>query len=133
MNSRLENVLVIDDDSWNHRIVNKYLSRYNINTKSTLTAFEGIAYAINKKPDIIFLDIILPDMKGTYVIKLLKMIDVTKDIPVLILSGNMEPDIIRYTKDFGAVGFISKPYKESIIIEKLKEVFPREVIFDMLQ
>jgi len=132
MDKSCENALIIDDDNWNYRIISRYLNNYNIKTNYAEKALEGLANAVNNKPDLILLDLVLPELSGIYVLKTLKLIESTKDIPVLILSGNIDVDTIRLTKKYGAKDFISKPYKESTILEKLKVIFPHDRIFDLM-
>ena len=132
MKDTIENVLIIDDDNWNYRIISRYLAKYNIKTEFSDKGYSGLATAVNKSPDIIFLDIILPDVRGTTILKILKMINITKNIPVMILSGNIDIDTIRLAKKYGATEFISKPYKEITIVEKLQKMYPKDPIFDLV-
>ena len=125
-------VLVIDDDNWNYRIVSRYLMKYQMETIFTDCGFEGIIAALNRKPDLIFLDLVLPDIQGVHVLQLLRKIDITKNIPIIILSANIERSVINLAKQYRVTEFISKPYKETTIVEKLKKIFYDDPIFDML-
>jgi len=114
-------VLIIDDDSWIHRIIGHYLQSWGFSPISAFDAIEGIALAIKHRPLVIFLDIIMPEVKGDTLLKMLKKIDLTVDIPVLILSGNLNVDILSSTYKKGAAGYIAKPFTQELLFEKLKE------------
>ncbi len=125
-------VLIVDDDNWNYRIISRYLQKYNMETIYTDCGYEGLIAAVNKQPDLIFLDLVLPDINGVHALQLLKKFDITKDIPIVVLSANIEVGTIVLAKQYRVTEFISKPYKETTIVEKLRKIFYDDPIFDML-
>lgn len=114
-------ILIIDDDSWIHRIMGHYLQSWGFTPISAMDAFEGIALAIKHRPILIILDIVMPEVKGDSLLKMLKAIDLTTDIPVLILSGNLNMDILGSTFKKGAAGFIAKPFTQEILFDKMRD------------
>lgn len=120
-------ILIIDDDVWMHKILKKYLLDIGFEVIGACNPVDGIAMAISNQPMLIFLDIIMPDIKGTVMLQMLKKIDITSKIPVVILSGNLSKEVLGNAFKNGAAGFISKPFDEEIIIEKLKEVLGNSV------
>ncbi len=121
-------ILIIDDDNWIHRIISHYLNTWGFTPISAMDAVEGLAKAIQIKPILILLDIIMPEVKGDTLLKMLKAIDITSDIPVLILSGNLNIDILSTTFKKGAVGYIAKPFTQETLFAKIRECLNPEII-----
>lgn len=129
-NKKNKRCLIIDDDTWNHRIISQYLQKYDIETLDSETGFEGLNIAVNERPDLLFLDLVLPDIQGGTILEVLKNLDVTKDIPIVILSANINVNIIKLANQYGIREFISKPYKEDLVIEKVRKIFFDTLIRD---
>jgi DNA-binding response OmpR family regulator len=125
--------LIIDDDIWMQRILSKTLQSYGFNT--TLLAsngFEGVSIAVDNKPHIIVLDILMPDLSGHNTLKMLKAIRITKDIPVLMVSAMSDTENLGLAVKSGTSGFISKPFTRATIFEKLISIFGKEKL-DQIQ
>ena len=109
-------VLIVDDDSINLMALFHILrSDYNI-----LTAADGKSALekINKfMPDLILLDVIMPDMNGFEVLAELKKSDKTKSIPVIIITGLIENENEGLT--LGAVDYIRKPFNNEDVKQKV--------------
>jgi CheY-like chemotaxis protein len=117
-------ILVIDDDIWVQRVLVQIFSRMGIsNVFLANNGFEGVNLAIKKKPDVIFLDLMMPDISGLYTLKMLKTIDLTKEIPIIIISVNSDYLNLSTAISSGAVDFISKPFTFATIIEKFDKIF----------
>ncbi len=127
INDSKSRVLIIDDDPWIIKILKKYLTDIGFEVIGAENPVDGIALAIRHRPLLVFLDIIMPDIKGTVMLQMLKKIDITSKIPVIILSGNLSKEVLGNAFKNGAAGFISKPFDEEILIEKLKEVLGSSV------
>jgi response regulator RpfG family c-di-GMP phosphodiesterase len=122
--------LIIDDDNWNHRIINQYLQKYKIETFDAEKGFEGLNIAVNEDIDLIFLDLVLPDVAGGVILEVLRNLDVTKDIPIVVLSANIDVGIIKLAHSYNVKHFISKPYKEEIVIDKVRNIFYHTLLHD---
>lgn len=114
-------VLIIDDDQWMHRILTHYLKELGLNVNSSYDAFDGIAKAVQSPPVLIMLDILMPEVRGDVLLKMLKKINVTSKVPILIMSGNLNKFILGETYKNGASAFISKPFSKELVFEKIKE------------
>jgi response regulator RpfG family c-di-GMP phosphodiesterase len=122
--------LIIDDDNWNHRIINQYLQKYKIQTYDAEKGFEGLNIAVNEDIDLIFLDLVLPDVAGGVILEVLRNLDVTKEIPIVVLSANIDISIIKLAHSYNVKHFISKPYKEEIVIDKVRNIFYHTLLHD---
>ena len=112
------------------------------------TGRDGIEVAKKNKPDVILLDIVMPEMDGYEVITALKGDESTKDIPVIFITGSENPNDEIQGLLLGAVDYVIKPFSESAIklrinnfIKQKKtqelsdpssKLVPRKFFFDML-
>lgn len=111
-------VLYIEDNLPNIRLVESILSKWpQINIKSAGSAEQGIELAISVKPDIIIMDINLPQMDGYEAIKILKEREDTSTIPVIALSANAMPASVKEGVEAGFERYLTKPLK---VVEFLK-------------
>jgi len=115
-------ILIIDDDQWTCNVLKKFLTHNLLVFKDAQCASDGLIAAVNEKPNLIMLDIIMPDMNGIDVLKTLKGIEITKDIPIVLISGNIDVNTIRIANSMNVSNFISKPYQKETIIEKVHSI-----------
>ena len=113
-------VLIVDDTETNIDILVDTLGEdYDIavamDGESALEAVE------EEPPDLILLDIIMPDMDGFEVCKRLKDNPETADIPVIFLSALTEAHEKQKGLELGAVDFLTKPFNPSVIQDKVKQ------------
>lgn len=121
-------VLVIDDDTWMQRIIPNYTRAWGFKPISAMTPFEGLAKAIKFRPILIFLDIVMPDVNGDIVLKMLKAIELTRHIPVIMISGNLNKSYVRELIVAGAAGFVSKPFTQKILLDKIQQVVDPHIL-----
>ncbi|MCX7930547.1 MAG: response regulator [Chlorobi bacterium] len=123
-------ILIVDDNTWMQRIVAKIVASYGWEPLIARDGYEGIACALEHIPDAVILDLIMPDLTGMQVLRLLKRLPQTADIPVLILSVATEVELLMDAMKCGAAGFIRKPFTRSTIYEKVRAVLesPQKVV-----
>jgi len=124
-------ILIVDDDSEIHSIVGIMLDFWGFQSLSALDAYQAVAIAVKEKPILIILDISIPGISGIQTLKLLKSIDITRNIPVLILSAVLDKNILGQAQKLGAVGFISKPFSHEAFFDKIIEFIPQKVIEEL--
>lgn len=125
-------VLIVDDDIWMQRILAKSLQSYGF--KDVLFAnngYDGIALAVEHRPDLIILDILMPELSGLQTLKILKTIKSTKNIPVVVVSALSDTENLGIAVKNGSAGFISKPFTRATIYDKLIEVFGKEKLLQI--
>jgi YesN/AraC family two-component response regulator len=121
-------ILLIDDDTWMQRVLSKIINRLEINNIYTASnGFEGVNLAIEKKPNAIFLDLIMPDIDGLTTLKMLKAIQYTNDIPIIIITSNSDFESVGSVLAAGASEFVAKPFSFATIQEKLIKVLSNAV------
>jgi signal transduction histidine kinase/CheY-like chemotaxis protein len=103
-------VLHIEDNPANIEVVKRFLrGRPNTRLRSETSGRTGLECAVRDLPDIILLDLHLPDMQGDQVLSELKAKPATAAIPVVILSADASHDVIRRLLAGGALAYLTKP------------------------
>ena len=101
-------ILWVEDDKFLSEILTKRFLSYGYNLLKASNGTEALAIAETETPDIIMLDIVMPDINGFDVLQKLKMEEKFKKTPVIMLSNLSSPSDIDKAKKLGAVGFIVK-------------------------
>jgi two-component system, NtrC family, sensor kinase len=119
-NSSKGNILAVDDTPANLHLLSNMLSKQGykvrITTKGKLALQSVLAYP----PDLILLDIMMPDMNGYEVCQILKADERTRDIPVIFISALSETfDIIKAFK-VGGLDYISKPFHLEEVLARVE-------------
>ena len=109
-------VLIYDDDPEILFVSGKILAKHNFNVQTRLRCDEIIKDIAAIKPDIILMDLWIPDMGGENAIGLMKKDSFCKNIPVIDFSANS--NIEQISRQIQATGFIKKPFE----IENLVKV-----------
>lgn len=119
MDQRKNSILIVDDEPLNITALSHILSAdYTIYVEKD---GEGcIESAKELKPDLILLDIIMPEMNGYEVIKILKEDDDTRDIPVMFVTGLNNAKDEEYSFSLGACDFINKPFSAPVVKLRVK-------------
>ena len=109
------NVLAVDDIPLNLLLVQKMLSKFNFQFRTAANGQQALDAVAAQKPDLILLDLMMPDIDGFEVIRRLRENPSTSDVQIVILSAlNSNEDVVKGF-NVGANDFIMKP----IIMEKL--------------
>jgi diguanylate cyclase (GGDEF)-like protein len=113
-------ILIIDDTAGMLRLLKDLLVRNGYEPFTVLSGAEGVTYALQSPPDLILLDIMMPDMDGYEVCAMLKGNPVTRDIPVIFLSALS--DVFDKVKAFsvGAVDYINKPFHIEEVLMRVR-------------
>jgi len=113
-------ILIVDDEAMNIKALAHILEDdYNIYTDKN--GLEAVETAEQLLPDIILLDILMPDIDGYEVITRLKNSDKTKNIPVIFISGLSDPEAKAKGMALGAVDYITKPFTSQEVEDKIKK------------
>jgi len=116
--SALPLVLIVDDNDRNRKLARDVLRMAGIRTLEAATATEGIAIASEHLPDVILMDLRLPDLDGTEAARLLRAEPRTARIPVVAMTALPLDARDDWLLDAGFAGYIVKP----IDIDELPDV-----------
>ena len=127
-------VMIVDDENINIAILSQILSpEYDLLT--AMNGHEALKRAEEDRPDLILLDIVMPNISGFDVLRKLKTSALTKDIPVIIITGRNNSDDEEKSFLLGAADYITKPFNNTIVITRVKtqlQIISQEQIIERL-
>jgi PAS domain S-box-containing protein len=116
-------VLHIEDDPAMVKLVDELCNaRPDIQLQSVMMGRMGMELARASQPDVILLDLHLPDINGGEVLQTLKNDPVTRDIPVVVLSADATNERVQELMQLGAFKYLTKPIRAKSIVDTLDEV-----------
>lgn len=115
-------ILIIEDDKEIGKLIKLYLSKEGYEVIISETASSGLQKYYEENPDLIMLDLMLPDFSG---LKALKEIKKQKDIPIIIITAKGEEDdrILGFKE--GADDYITKPFSFKELVLRIKAILKR--------
>ena len=123
----MKKVLIVDDSISVRKALERILKPKGVEVLSADSAKVALDILEQQNPALIIADIVMPEMDGYEFCALLKQHERLKEIPVLLISGIVNPEVKGKAKDVKAIGIVKKPFKPntllyivSLIFEKLK-------------
>ena len=115
-------VLIIDDSATIVALLRRMLRQNELVTLEAGDAEAGLDIARKDIPDLIFLDIVLPGMNGFAALRALRREPATRDIPVIMISGNEQATEQFYAHRIGADDFMKKPFSRSEVFARIERL-----------
>ncbi len=113
-------VLIVDDYPEMRKLLQVVLRRQNVEVESCGNGRDALAKVRESQPDLIMLDIMMPEMDGYEVLEVLRSQPETAEVPVIMLSALGETvDVVRGLQ-FGANDYLTKPFKEAELIARVE-------------
>ncbi len=122
-------VLIIDDDSSMTELLGMLLEKNGMNVISTASGMDGLELARVEHPDIIILDLLLPETDGWEVCKTLRTFT---NVPIAILSALDDPHVISSALDAGADDYMSKPVPNMVLLAHIHNLTRRYAVESQL-
>lgn len=121
-----EKILIIDDSELVLAMARDALEQAGYLVLTATNGIEANRYIFSKeKPDLIIMDIMMPMLDGNKKAKLLKENEVSRDIPILLLSSKGEAEMRALMAEAGANGYILKPFSAAQITDTVKSCLAR--------
>ncbi len=111
-----DHILIIDDDQDQSTVLKHRFTRQGFRVSICDTCQAGTEAVATEVPDLVLLDVSLPDGDGLEMCADLSDGDQTSDIPVIIVSGTEKPDIVRRARAAGCRYFVRKPYDPNALL-----------------
>ena len=112
-------ILIVDDVSENIQILSNILYQQGMNILIAQSGRETLNIISRKTPDLILLDILMPDMSGYDVCKQIKSTPETKEIPIIFLTAKTQPEDIIKGFEAGAVDYVTKPFNPTELLARV--------------
>lgn len=120
-------VLVIDDDVLLIRLIEHNLSQVEAEVLKACSGYEGISLVRTQQPDLVILDIVLPDIDGWEVLRRIRQIS---KVPIVMLTiKENEEDIVR-ALDNGADDYVTKPVGMKELVARVQAIFRRAELYE---
>ncbi len=114
-------LLVVDDDEYMRRLLKQVLASANYEVAAVGTASDAQRFLAANRPDLILMDFLLPDSNGILLTHEIKHGQLHLDIPVIMLTGKTEKNVIVESRKAGAVDFVAKPFNRDILLKKVAQ------------
>ncbi len=114
-------ILVVEDQEDNRRIVRDLLTSRGYEILEAVTGEEGISMAKEHRPDLILMDIQLPDLNGYEVARVIKSFEELKAIPIIAVTSYALSGDDRKAYEAGCDDYVSKPYSPRTLLVKVEE------------
>lgn len=118
-------IYIVEDDSSIQKLIEYALKSKNYNCKGFENGREFFAELSKVVPDLILLDIMLPDMDGTEILKKLKQNSTTVNIPVMMLTAKTSEYDIVSSLDLGADDYMTKPFSVLELLSRVNALLRR--------
>ncbi|MBF2055591.1 MAG: response regulator [Candidatus Sericytochromatia bacterium] len=133
LNMSGKQVLLIDDDAAFCQMVTEILAPTICHVTATTDYREGLRMAMMDRPDLILLDIHMPEVSGLELIKQLRNMQATRNIPVMMVTGDDRSESVQLAKQYNAVGYILKPFKPLYLLERMGQLMGVELLSSIQQ
>lgn len=110
-------LLVIDDEVDIGETVKIRLEANGYSVNLAYDGLDGIAKAVKTRPDLILLDILMPQVDGFEVCRRLRKIPETQNIPIIMLTAIKSPESLQKAKEAGAQDYLAKPFESGELVE----------------
>ncbi|MBI3464624.1 MAG: response regulator [Planctomycetes bacterium] len=126
----------MDDDPGISKALGIRLRAYGVEVDRAFNGMQGYWMALKRRPDVIVADYMMPEGQGNYLLERLKNHPLTKNIPVIVLTGRTvegrkDGAIERLMLDLGAVRLLTKPVDFEVLLAELRRFIELPAAADM--
>lgn len=114
-------ILIVDDDPGIRMLLSKFLQREGYETVMAENGLEGVEFAKKHQPDIIIMDVVMPQMDGLTAARLIKFYKPLSEVPILFLTAKDADKEIELAQEVRAEVYITKPFDVRQVIQVVKE------------
>jgi DNA-binding response OmpR family regulator len=118
--------MVVDDEEDILDLISIVLEEAGCKVVTALSGHEALQLLYRERPDLILLDIMMPDLDGMELLKILKIEDSTASIPVAMLTAKVEPKDKMAALQEEAIDYICKPFTPQELVARVKALLARK-------
>ena len=116
-------IFVIDDDTAVTDLLSVLLNTQGFQVWATNSSSEGLTQIRERKPDLVILDLMMPEMDGWEVCKAVRAFS---DVPIIVLSALNDPSMVASVLDAGADDYLTKPTPSRVLVAHIKRLVDRK-------
>lgn len=113
-------ILIIDDSSFQRKIVTGVLKEAGYDVITAGDGREGLALAKNEAPDLVISDLLMPEYDGFYLLKEAGACNLS--VPILIQTSDVQDATREHCLSLGAAGLVNKPVKKEILLPAIEKI-----------
>lgn len=121
-------ILAVDDESELTELIRFHLVRAGYDVATSANGWEAIASVKKRRPDIILLDLMLPDLDGFGVCEILRRDPLTATIPIIIISAWASNDSRNLGLELGALDYITKPFSPQDLVQRVNQLMQARAV-----
>jgi putative two-component system response regulator len=127
-------ILIVDDEPGNVEVLRRLLERSGFHRLETTTdAREAASLYVRVRPDLILLDLHMPELDGLAVMDELNEIAEASYLPILVLTGDITPEARREALSRGAKDFVSKPFDPDEVLLRIRTLLETRFLYLQIQ
>ena len=115
----MTHILVVDDSLYQRLLIQKHLKARNHDVLLAKTGIEGLELVAAKNPDLVVLDLVMPEMNGLEMLQRLR--DQGSNIPVIINTADIQASTYDKCMQLGAVAILNKPIDGDVLQETIAQ------------
>jgi CheY-like chemotaxis protein len=119
--------LIVEDEAVNRLYLEKILARFGCEVHEAVDGYEALTWCENQRPDLIFMDIGLPELNGLETTARIRQLPSMQEIPVVALTAHTHPEDVASFLDGGLDQVVKKPFMEGQIRLVLEEFLGKEL------
>ena len=117
--TRPPQILCVDDDPDVQTTIELRMREFDVEVQHAFYGSQGIFEATTRTPDLILMDLAMPNGNGEYLLESLRRNDLTAEIPVIVITGMRDPVLKRRILDSGADVFLEKPTRFEDLLHQM--------------
>jgi DNA-binding response OmpR family regulator len=118
-------ILIVEDEPDILQLIRGYLEKEGFRVSAALTGLDGISQARSERPDLVILDLMLPELDGLEVCKRIRADPKIALTPILILTAKSEEADTVIGLELGADEYVTKPFSPKALVARVKALFRR--------
>lgn len=115
-------ILIVEDEESLLKLESILLTTKGYLVQGVSTGLAALEAVNEERPDLILLDVMLPQMDGFEVCQRLKQDPLTRDIPIILLTAKKTPEDLARGEEVGSDHYITKPFKSAMVIETIEQL-----------
>ena len=115
----VKRILVVDDEARVREMIEFRLRQFGYEVLQASNGRDALAVASQERPDLVLLDVMMPELDGFQVCGRLKQNEATRHIPVVMLTAKAEAKDVTRAFNSGAVDYVVKPYDPAVLQQKV--------------
>lgn len=115
-------LLVVDDDHFQLQLVRRMLGDLPVSLVFASTGNEALAMLRSHRPDLVLMDVLLPDINGVEVIRRIRSVPALAKTPVVFMTGNSTKSVLAESLHVGANDFVAKPFNQARLTASIERL-----------